>query len=184
MANDLENSLIDGGIAPAAAKLIANAIANAATGKLTLGPQLADATPAKKMRLIDSDTRRYVLTNLDHTADQTFSDRLARPGKYNPRDRRHPYDGSQPASASPTLSTPTVAAGKYVAVSSGASNDVAQSQVTLNIRKRGGTHARMNEATGVVEAVPFLVEVEPKDSLEASVEERPDATVIRIRLKT
>lgn len=184
MPSDLENSLIEGGISPAAAKTISNAIDNAATGRLSLGRQLADATPAERMRLIDSDTRRYVLTNLDHPKDAAFRQRLgSTASQYRPRDTAHPYEGSQPAAPAPTLRTPAVKAGKFVTVGAATTDDVAQSEVTLNIKNRGGKHARLDQATGAVESVPISVEVEPKEYLEASVEERPEGTVIRIRLK-
>jgi hypothetical protein len=184
MPSDLEKSLINGGISPAAAKLISNAIDNAATGRLSTGPQLSDATPTDRMRMIDADTRRYLLPNLDHPVDSPFRARVRGSGvKYQPRDTRHPYDGAQPASASPTLSTPNVKAGKFVSVATGATDEVSQSEVTLNIRQQGGDHARLNAATGEVESVPISVEVEPKEYLEATVEERPEGTVIRIRLK-
>lgn len=184
MPSDLENSLIEGGISPSAAKLISNAIDNAATGRLSIGRQLEDNTPTQKMRLIDSDTRRYVLTNLDYPADSPFRDRLrSTAGQYQPRGPSHPYEASQPAASNPTLQTPAVKGGQFVQVGTGKTADVAQSEVTLNIRPRGGSHARLNSATGTVESVPISVEVEPKDMVEATVEERPDGTVVRIRLK-
>jgi hypothetical protein len=184
MPSDLENSLVEGGISPAAAKLISNAIDNAATGRLSLGRQLSDATPTDRMRMIDADTRRYLLTNLDHPVDSPFRARVRGSGvKYSPRNTKHPYDGAQPASAAPTLSTPSVKAGKFVSVATGAADEVSQAEVTLNIKSQGGQHARLNEATGAVESVPISVEVEPKEYLEATVEERPEGTVIRIRLK-
>ena len=184
MPSDLENNLVEGGITPAAAKLIANAIDNAATGRLSIGRQLNDATPTDRMRMIDSDTRRYLLTNLDHPVDSPFRQRIrSTAGQYTPRNTTHPYESSQPASASPTLKTPSVKAGKFMSVGAATTDDVAQSEVTLNIKGRGGKHARLDPATGAVESVPISVEVEPKEYLEATVEERPEGTVIRIRLK-
>ena len=73
---------------------------------------------------------------------------------------------------------------KFVSVSTGTKNDVAQTEVSLRIATRGGSHARLNTATGEVEAVPILLEVEPQNRLEATVEERPDATVIKLRFLT
>lgn len=185
MASDLEANLIMGGLTPAAAKVISNAISNAATGRTNIGRQLADATPADRMRVIDSDTRRYLLTNLDYPADNPFRSRLqSTSGQYSPHSKEHPYQNSQPASANPTLSTPGVKAGKFVAVAAATKDEVSQSEVTLRVAARGGSHARLNEATGEVEAVPILVEVEPKSRLEAVVEERPNATVIKLRFLT
>mgnify|MGYP003345032970 FL=1 len=109
MPNDLERNLIAGGLNPAAAKVISNAIANVATGKTSLGRQLADATPSQSMRLIDSDARRYVLTNLDHPADAGFRSRLeSTASQYAPNNDAHPYQNSQPASSNPTISTPEI----------------------------------------------------------------------------
>lgn len=184
MPSDLENSLIEGGISPSAAKLISNAIDNAATGRLSIGRQLSDATPTDRMRMIDADTRRYLLPNLDHPMDNPFRQRLrSTTGQYQPRDTKHPYEGSQPAAPAPTLKTPAVKAGKFMSVGAATTDDVSQSEVTLNVKHRGGKHARLDPSTGAVESVPISVEVEPKEYLEATVEERPDGTVIRIRLK-
>lgn len=176
MPSDLENSLINGGVTPAAAKVISNAINNVATGRTNIGRQLADATPTKSMRLIDSDTRRYVLTNLDYPAKVAGAG-----GPTLPSDSRHPYEGSQPASTNPTINTPGVKAGSFVSVRTGAENEVSQAEVSLNVRQMGGQHARLNHATGAVEAVPILVEIEPKGLLEAEVIEEAGRTVIRIR---
>lgn len=184
MPSDLEHSLVEGGLSAAAAKLISNAIDNAATGRMSIGRQTSDATPAGRMRLIDSDTRKYILTNLDYPQDQSFRESVQSRRGTAPSSTTHPYEDSQPAAAAPTLSTPSVKAGKYISVSATKSADVAQSEVSLRVASQGGRHARLNEGTGTVDAVPILVEVEPKGSIEASVEERPDATVIRIRLKT
>lgn len=182
MPSDLEANLILGGLTPAAAKVIANAIGNAATGRTNIGRQLSDATPVDRMRVIDSDTRRYVLTNLDYPIDSPFRSRLQNTSaQYERNIKDHPYHDSQPASANPTLTTPGVKAGKFVAVSAATKDEVAQSEVTLRVAGRGGMHARLNDATGEVEAVPILVEVEPKSRLEAVVEERPNATVIKLR---
>lgn len=184
MPSDLENNLIRGGVSPAAAKLISNAIDNAATGRLSIGRQLEDATPTDKIRLIDGDTRKYVLTNLDYPHDSTFRSRIrSTASQFSPRSTGHPYEDSQPAASSPTLNTPAVKGGKFVSVGTSRADDVAQAEVTLNIRPRGGSHARLDQATGVVDSVPISVEVEPKEYLEATVEERPEGTVIRIRLK-
>lgn len=185
MASDIEANLIMGGLTPAAAKVISNAIANVATGRTNTGRQLSDATPSDRMRVIDSDTRRYLLTNLDYPADSPFRSRLQNTSsQYQQNAKAHPYADSQPASANPTLNTPGVKAGKFVTVSAATKDEVAQSEVTLRVASRGGTHARLNEATGEVESVPILVEVEPKSRLEAVVEERPNATVIKLRFLT
>lgn len=179
MPTDLEGSLVEGGLTPAAAKVIANAIANVASAQLSLGRRFGDATPTKQLRMVDSDTRRYLLPNLDHdpTPRQKAGDR------WSPRSTSHPYENSQPATAQPTLTTQAVREGDYVSVAAGTENSVAQSQVGLKVKKQGGQHARLNQATGEIEAVPISVVVEPQEYLEATVEEGANGTVIRIRLK-
>lgn len=182
MPNDLETNLVRGGVSPAAAKMIANAIANVATDRLSTGTTRADATPVDKMRLIDADTRRYTLTNLDYPKDNPFRASVEHRGvPYTPRSTSHPYDGSQPATTTPRLDTAAVKAGKYISVSQATTNDVAQSEVSLRIAQRGGLHARLNPATGEIEAVPFLIQIEPQNKVEATVEERPEGTVLRLR---
>lgn len=176
MPSDLEISLIAGGVTPAAAKTISNAIANLSTGKTSIGRQLEDSTPVDRMRLINSDTRRYVLTNLDYPSSANPN------AQYQPRGSTHPYQDSQPATSNPTLATPGVKAGKFVSVSTQTTNQVAQSEVTLNVQQMGGTHARLNAATGAVEAVPISVEIEPQGLLEGEVVEEAGRTVIRLRI--
>ena len=185
MPNDLETNLVRGGVSPAAAKVIANAIANVATDRLTTGTNRSDNTPVEKMRLIDSDTRRYTLPNLDHPKDSPFRSSVERRGvQFSPRDTSHPYADSQPATSSPRLDTGTVKAGKYISVSQATTNEVAQSEVGLRVTPRGGLHARLNPATGEIESVPFLIEIAPQNRMEATVEERPEGTVLRLRFLT
>ena len=185
MPSDLENNLVEGGLTPLAAKVIANALDNAATERVNTGRNLADVTPVERMRLIDSDARRYLLTHLDYPPDSPFRNRVSsEAGRSKPPKPDHPYRNSQPSTANPTLSTPSVTGGKFVSVATGTKNDVAQTEVSLRIATRGGSHARLNTATGEVEAVPILLEVEPQNRLEATVEERPDATVIKLRFLT
>lgn len=178
MPSDLEVQLINGGVTPMAAKVISAAIANLTSGKVSLGRSIEDATPADKMRMITRETRDYILPNLDYASDKRFSPSPA----FSPRNTRHPYEDSQPATGNPTISTPATKAGKYMAVASSTTNSVAQSEVSLRVAHRGGSHARLNPATGEIESVPLLVEADPKNSVEAVVEERPDATVIRLRM--
>ncbi len=183
MASDLEASLIDGGITAAAAKILSNAIENASTGKLSTSRQLEDATPTKKMRMIDSDTRRYLLTNLDHPKDNPFKRRIHNPGdQYTPSNNQHPYEGSQPASSNPTLSTPLVKSGDFVQTENKTTNEVAQAEVALNIEDMGGQHARLNPSTGKVENVPISLDIQPKGLIDGEVVEEEGRTVIRLRV--
>lgn len=184
MPNDLEGSLVEGGITPAAAKIISNAIANLASSQVALGRQYGDATPSQQLRMVDGNTRRYVLTNLDHPTDSRFASSIARRGdRYRPRDTRHPYEGSQPATAQPTLTTTSVAEGDYLSVASSTKDSVSQSKVALKVTPQGGPHARLNPATGSVESVPFLVDNAHEQFIEASFEERADGTVLKLRLR-
>tara|TARA_Y100000385_G_C13011547_1_gene601896 strand:+ start:655 stop:1233 length:579 start_codon:yes stop_codon:yes gene_type:complete len=183
MASDLEASLIDGGIEASAAKILSNAIENAATGRLSTSRQLEDATPQNKMRLIDSDTRRYLLTNLDHPKDNPFRQKVNSPGDpYHPSPDSHPYDGSQPASSNPTLATPVVKPGQYIDSANNTTDQVAQSEVSLHVEEQGGSHARLNKSTGAVENVPFLLDIQPKGLIEGEVVEEEGRTVIRLRV--
>lgn len=181
MPSDLEGSLVEGGLSPALAKVISNAIANAASSQLSLGRRFGDATPASQMRMVDRDTRRYVLTNLDHRP--SAADRTPAASAYRERDVKHPYTDSQPATAQPTISTPAVVGGAYIAIKPGNKDQVSQSTVSVRTLDKGGRHARLDTGAGVVEAVPFSVEIDQKQCVEASFEERPEGTVLRLRLK-
>lgn len=183
MASDLEGDLVKGGLSPALAKIISNAIGNVATARLALGDNAADATPAAQMRLITSDTRKYLLTNLDHPTDSPFRQSVRSRGvPYAPRDTSHPYADSQPASTNPRIDTRAVKAGRYVSVEAAKTNEVSQSEVTLNVRHMGGTHARFNPATGAIESVPIVLAFEPEGLLEGEVVEEAGRTVIKLRV--
>lgn len=181
MASDLETGLIDGGLSPAAAKLISNAIENAATPRVNRGRNLSDATPASAMRMINADSRRYLFTNLDYASGDQFRERLSAKGEYRYPSKAHPYQDSQPATANPTLNTPGVRGGDYVSVASQTTNDVSQARVGLAVQARGGDHARLDPATGKINAVPISIEFEPKGLLDGEVVEEQGRTVIRIR---
>lgn len=183
MASDLEQNLINGGVTAAAAKVLANAIANAASAQLAIGRRYGDATPREQLRLVDSDARRYVLTNLDQTAPAAPMTASRSGDIYTPRDTRHPYADSQPATAQPTLTAPAVKPGDYIDVSVGTKDSVAQSTISARIASKGGQHARLNPATKAIDAVPFSVEVAQEQFVEASFEERATGTVLKIRLK-
>lgn len=184
MPNDLETSLVQGGVAPAAAKIISNAIANLASSQLAIGRKYGDATPSQQLRMVDGDTRRYVLTNLDQPADPQFARSLTQRGdKYTPAVARHSYRGSQPATAQPTMTAQAVADGDFIAVQAQTKDEVAQSKVGLNVVQKGGQHARLNPATKEVESVPFLVENDQEQFIEAKFEERPEGTVLKLRLR-
>ena len=180
MASELENQLVDGGISPSAAKIIANAIDNAATGRLTTGRQMSDNTPVQRMRQINAADRRNLFSNLDYSDSVPLSDRLAVDSTFQNPFKDHPYRDRQPATSNPTLETPTVKAGNYVEVGQNTEKEVAQSEVALNVEDKQGEHARLNKSTGKVESVPISVVVEPKGLLEAQVVEEEGRTLIKI----
>ena len=182
MADGLENALIDGGITPAAAKLLSNAINNAATGLTTTGRQVTDSTPAEKMRQIGPEDRTLLFTNLDHPTEGLAARMKIKDG-YDPVTNPHPYQDSQPSSADPTLNTPNLLAGDFLSVKQKTENSVSQSEVGLDIEEKGGQHARINKEKGTVESVPFLVKCEPERLLEAQFIEEEGQTVLHIRLK-
>jgi hypothetical protein len=184
MPSDLESNLVKGGLSPALSKIIANAIANAASPQTATGRRYGDATPTTQLRMVDGDTRRYVLTNLDHAADDQFSRSLARSGgQYSPRDTSHPYQGSQPATAQGTLTTPSVKGDGYVRVETAAKDSVQQANVGLRIVEMGGRHPRLNQTSKAVEAVPFSVEIDQEQFMDARFEERPTGTVLKLTIK-
>lgn len=184
MPSDLEMSLVNGGLTPSLAKILSNAINNAATPKYTRGRSLGDATPIEQLRLVDGDTRRYLLTNLDHSKDAPFANALAQSsGEYTPRDTSHPYADSQPATSQGTLATPNVLAGDYCTVSQATKDSVSQATVGVNVADKGGQHARLDPSTKTVQAVPFSVEIAQEQCVEARFEERPEGTVLKIALK-
>lgn len=184
MASDLEVNLVNGGLAPAAAKILANAIANLATSRTDIGRRYGDATPTEQLRMIDGDTRRYVLDNLDQPRDGGFRRSSRSPsGRYSPRDTSHTYSNSQPASASPTLSVPSVSEGDYLSATHAAKDSVSQSKVGLKVVQKGGNHARLNPATKAVESIPFLVETDQEQFIDAKFEDRPEGTVLKLKLR-
>ena len=183
MASELENQLVDGGISPSAAKIIANAIDNAATGRLTTGRQMSDNTPVQRMRQINAADRRNLFSNLDYSDSVPLSDRLAVDSTFQNPFKDHPYRDRQPATSNPTLETATVKAGNYVEVGQNTEKEVAQAEVGLKVEEKGGEHARVNKATGAVENVPFLVRCHPEKLIEAQFIEEEGQTVLDIRLK-
>ena len=54
----LVQALIDGGLQPAAARVIANALANASTPQFSQSQDLSDQTPTQSLRMIDRDARK------------------------------------------------------------------------------------------------------------------------------
>jgi len=171
-SGQLVQALIDGGLQPAAARVIANALANADSPAFSNARDVQDATPTDQLRMVTSDTRKYLLTNLDYSREAPYQSRLrSSPGRYEVPTADHPYKDSQPVTPVPPLSTPTVTGGKYVEVES-AVQDGAPS----------GTHLRIRPATNSLEAVPLTVSA-PQALVTASVVEQAAATNLEIAVR-
>lgn len=180
----LINALIDGGLTPAASRVIANALANAATPQFSQNRDVSDATPRDQLRLIDSDTRKYLLTNLDYSPESPYQSRLdSNPGQYAGGPSDHPYKDSQPVAPVPPLSRDSVAAGDYISVANAVDGDTPVSTVSLKLNSRGGSHLRANSATKTVEAVPINF-VSPQGLVTGTVTEDSAATTVELAVRS
>jgi hypothetical protein len=174
----LVSSLIEGGLSPAAAAIIANALANAASPQFSSGNDRVDSTPAEQLRLITPDTRRYQLTNLDYTPAEPFQKRLS--GNVNayaggPSD--HPYKDSQPVSPTPPLAQPAVRGSDYITVNNIVERNSNISEVSLDLRRdTGGRHLRLDPSTKSIEAVPLLAKPEVPRYLASEFRETENGT--------
>ena len=149
-------ALINGGLDPASSRVIANAIANAATPQFSQSRDVSDATPRDQLRMIDSDTRKYLLTNLDYSSENPYQDRLqAHPGRFNANTADHPYKGAQPVAPVPPLSQPSVRGGDYVSVDNSVQDNTPIATVGMKFGSKAGRHLRINPATKAVDAVPM-----------------------------
>lgn len=161
-SGDLVTSLIEGGISPVAASIIANALANASSPQFSSGNDRVDSTPKEQLRLITPETRKYHLTNLDYTPAEPFQKRLS--GNVNayaggPGD--HPYKDSQPVSPTPPLAQPAVRGSDYITVSNIVERNSNISEVSLDLRRdTGGRHLRLDPSTKSIESVPFIASPE------------------------
>lgn len=186
MATDnsaLIQALVDGGVAPAAAKIIASALANASTPQYSQSRDIADATPREQLRLIDSDTRKYLLTNLDYSPESPYQTRLqSHPGRYSGAPPDHPYKGSQPVTAAPPLSQPAVEGGDYISVDNSIRDGASVSTVSAKLASRAGTHLRINPATKSLDAVPITVAAR-QGLVTADVVESGSATTIDLTVR-
>lgn len=178
--NALIQALIDGGIAPAASRVIANALANAATPQFSQSRDIADATPREQLRLIDGDTRKYLLTNLDYSSEAPYQTRLqSKPGQYDGGPADHPYKDSQPVAPVPALSQNSVVGGDYINVDNAVRDNAQVATVSLKLGGKNGTHLRINPSTKSVEAMP-LVFNSPQGLVTASVSDDSTATNIQL----
>lgn len=183
-SGDLAQALIQGGLAPQAASIIANAIANASSPTLSRGGDTTDATPTDALRLITPNIRRYQLTNLDYSPSEPFQQRIStRAGTYEARADDHPYKDSQPVNTAPPLSSPRVQGGYYVDVSNAVEGGAAVSVVDLKLRSEQGRHLRLDTSTRSLDAVGFAASTESPKVLGAEVRETEAGTEIVISLR-
>lgn len=181
---DLVQMLIEGGLAPQASWVIANAIANAASGTFSKGNDTTDATPTEALRLITPDTRRYRLTNLDYSPSDPFQDRISsKPGRYENTSADHPYKDSQPISTAPPLSSPRVQGGNYVGVENLVEGTAAISRVDLKLRAEQGRHLRLDPSTKSLDAIAWTAFSESPKVLGCEVREGEQGTEIVISLR-
>ena len=182
-SGQLVQALIDGGVQPAAARVIANALANADTPQFSQSRDLSDQTPAASLRMIDRDTRKYQFTNLDFSAEEPFQRRLrTNPGQYLSSASDHPYKDAQPVAPVPPLSKASITGGAYVSVDNTVQDGAPLATVNLKLSARPGTHLRINPATNSVEAVP-LAFGSPQGLVTADVTERNDATAVELAVR-
>lgn len=183
-AGDLAQSLIEGGLSPQAARLIANAIANAASPTLSKGLDRTDATPTESLRLITADTRRYQLTNLDYTPSQPFQQRLESTAtQYDPQAADHPYKDSQPVKTAAPLASPRVQGGNYVGVENVVDGGAEVSKVDLKLRTEPGRHLRLDPSTKSLEAVEFTTSSQSPSTIAAEFRETEQGTELVVSLR-
>lgn len=181
---DLAQMLIEGGLTPQASWVIANAIANAASGTFSRGNDTTDSTPTEALRLITPDTRRYRLTNLDYSPAEPFQDRIAsKPGQYQHPESDHPYKDSQPTTTAPPLSNPRVQGGNYVKVDNAVEGGSAISRVDLKLRSEQGRHLRLDPSTKSLDAIAWSASSESPKVLGCEVREGEQGTEIVISLR-
>lgn len=181
-SGNLVQNLIAGGMAAPLAKLVANAIANANSGQLSKGADAVDGTPARAMRMIDADARRYQFPNLDYSPDKPYQDTLGdSPVQYADATAPHPYQDSQPVKADPPLSQPAIKGGAYIDAVPGVENNASQTVVNLRIKQGEGTHLRVNPATNSIETVPLTFNF-PQGIVAGSVSETEAGTEITLSI--
>lgn len=179
----LVQALIDGGLNASAAKIIASAVANAASPSLSQTRDISDATPAQDLRLIDADARRYQFTNLDYSTEAPYESRLrSAPGRFVPNDADHPYKDSQPITPVPPLSQAATTGGKYIDVQNSVAEGAPLATVNLKVGSTAGSHLRLNPATNAVDGVP-LEFVSPQGFVTGTVNERNQSTQIELAVR-
>lgn len=161
-SGDLAQSLIEGGLSATAARIIANALANAQSPQLSAGNDRIDNTPKEQLRLITPDIRRYQLPNLDYSPSEPFQKRLSsNQGKYLAPSPDHPYTDSQPLSPTPPIGQRAVRGSDYITVTNTVENNASVAEVSLDLRLDvGGRHLRLDPSTKSIESVPLIAKPE------------------------
>ena len=182
-SGQLVQALVGGGVSPAAAKVIANALANSNTPQFSSSRDLSDQTPAEQLRLITPDTRRYQLANLDYSRERPFQSALeSTPGRYVPETTDHPYKDSQPVLPAPPLSAPRILGGSYTEISDSIVDGAQQTRVGLRIARNTGLHLRANAATNSLDVVSIEISA-PQGLVTAEVIEESDRTTVQLQVR-
>ena len=182
-SGNLVAALIAGGLSAAAARVVANAIANASTPQFSRGGDVADATPSEELRMIAPDARRYQFTNLDYSPEAPRQQRLqSYPGRFAPADADHPYKDAQPVQPVPPLSGASVEGGDYITVENMVKDNAPLARASLKLSLTPGTHLRINRKSMSCEAVPITTS-SPQGLVTATIEEASRATNIEMAVR-
>jgi len=181
---DLVQSLIEGGLAPQAARILGNVLANANSPAFSKGQDEEDATPTEMLRLINSDARRYMLKNLDFTPQAPFQRQIeSTVGQYAGPPPDHPYKDSQPVSSAAPLAAPRIQAGDYVSVDTQVDGNAAVSKVGLRLRLQDGNHLRIDPSTKFLDAIRFAARTETPQFLAAEFVDSGPETMLLVSLR-
>lgn len=182
MADSLEAQLIRGGIAPAAASVLANAIANRNTQQVQSATQLVDGTPTDELRLITPEARRSRYTNLDSVPSDRFRNSLSAKTRGLARpNRQHPYENAEPRSTTPRLHTPSITGGDLINVETKVEQDVQQTKISLDVLG-SGRHLRISQSRREIDAVDFDTQNETEAKLTNEFLERQGRTTLRSKI--
>lgn len=182
MADSMEAQLIRGGISPAAASVIANAIANRNSQQVQAATQLVDGTQADELRLITPEARRSRYTNLDSVPSQRFATSLNdRTRGFSARKKPHPYENAEPRSTTPRLHTPSITGGDLINVETKVEQDVQQTEISLDVLG-SGRHLRISQSRREIDAVDFDTQNETEAKLTNEFLERQGRTTLRSKV--
>lgn len=158
MPSNLEADLIDGGLTPAAAKAIANAIGNQNSNQQRKATQLVDGTPTEMLRMVTPEARRSYFSNLDQPKDARFARRLAAQKRaFGSNESPHSYDHSEPRATTSRINTPSIVAGDLLKTSTAVEQDVQQTKISVDYTG-DGRHLRLNAQKDAIEAVDLATE--------------------------